>query len=300
MPETAGARTPTALPCEESMRQKQLLDYEGSEVTCPKCGNTFSGKSGFGRHHSIKHGGKYKPLAVCDTCGEVHRVPLGNIQNAERQFCSDVCRKEWVSEWYSDESNPLYKEPIEKTCKCCGAEFDVKPSCEYRQYCSQSCYHTHSREEGMKHGENNAKYKEKVSMECGQCGSGFEVHEYREKTAKFCSEGCMYDAMSERIGTDNPHWKHGKNIYRAVKRSLGPSSWRQIADEARNQSCGTCELCGCVPDEDERPLSMHHIIPIMSGGDNGDYNFMSLCRGCHHTVEAYTKSIPEIEAVLTE
>jgi|GEM_PF-3032635 len=92
-------------------------------------------------------------------------------------------------------------------------------------------------------------------------------------------------------GHKNPNWRGGKRIYHAVRSELGPTCWpiqreRHLGNE--------CESCG----ESDTPLELHHIVPLMAGGTNAEYNYMTLCAACHNTVEAHTRDLPGMEAVL--
>jgi len=46
-------------------------------------------------------------------------------------------------------------------------------------------------------------------------------------------------------------------------------------------------MCG----ESAEKLDLHHIIPLLAGGVNEEWNYMTLCRSCHITVEHYTSTI---------
>lgn len=42
------------------------------------------------------------------------------------------------------------------------------------------------------------------------------------------------------------------------------------------EEVGRCELCGS-----KRGLEAHHIIPLVCGGNNEDYNLICVCQCCH-------------------
>ena len=46
---------------------------------------------------------------------------------------------------------------------------------------------------------------------------------------------------------------------------------------------GACEACG-IPGS-ERALQVHHKVPVLRGGDDGESNLMVLCFACHHHVQ---------------
>lgn len=98
-----------------------------------------------------------------------------------------------------------------------------------------------------------------------------------------------------KTGSDHHAWRGGKSIYDAVKKCLGNDSWNTIRRRARKSTDDGCEMCGTSPDE--QGLDVHHIIPLLAGGDHGSYNLMVLCRSCHIKVEHATRDI--FEPVLT-
>ncbi|MFB9324284.1 HNH endonuclease, partial [Cryptosporangium minutisporangium] len=101
------------------------------------------------------------------------------------------------------------------------------------------------------------------------------------------------NGMEGRTGQDHPNWRGGKPIYEAVKAQLKPS-FSTVKDDYRDDHC---ELCGV--DENGRKHDVHHIVPIMAGGTNDEWNMMTLCRDCHGTVEWYSRlTIPEMDPML--
>ena len=276
------------------MRQKQLIDYEGSDVTCPKCGDTFSGKIGFGKHYALTHGKKYLPLAVCAWCGKMFEATLGRIQAASKHFCRESHRDKWRAKWNTGEENPCYTEPLEKTCRQCGSEFSVKPSDDYRKTCSRECA-------GKWASENlavadNPQWVERVELECETCGSSFEVRPSQTGRRKCCSRPCRAEYMSTFTGPDNPHWRGGYGLINGVRRALGEHSWNRYRREARERS-GECKMCGATESSGGEALHVHHIVPICAGGTHAKENLMVLCKSCHRTVEPYTRTLTD--AVLT-
>lgn len=92
---------------------------------------------------------------------------------------------------------------------------------------------------------------------------------------------------------NNPTWNGGRDFYTRVRANLSDESWDRIADRARGTDEYSCQLCGLCEADAGRKLDVHHIIPIMAGGDNGDYNLMALCNSCHKSIEYYTKEFTE-------
>ena len=72
-------------------------------------------------------------------------------------------------------------------------------------------------------------------------------------------------------GADSPHWTGGKSIYDGVKHAL-PLPWREQRRQQRERDNRTCQLCGEKRYPHEQQLDVNHLIPILCGGTNGDYN----------------------------
>jgi len=89
------------------------------------------------------------------------------------------------------------------------------------------------------------------------------------------------NGMEGVTGQDHHGWTGGKSLYDALKKQLPGRSWYSIRETERADQC---YKCGC---SDGR-LSIHHIVPVMAGGTNGEYNRMTLCEECHGVVEAFT------------
>lgn len=86
---------------------------------------------------------------------------------------------------------------------------------------------------------------------------------------------------------------------RIGEKLIGDASWEQISFRQRKQA-SECYMCDKTAVENGRELDVHHLVPLMAGGDNGDWNLTVLCRSCHQKAESYTRAIPEINPVLTE
>jgi len=107
------------------------------------------------------------------------------------------------------------------------------------------------------------------------------------------------NGMAGVTGQDNPNWRGGKSIYDAVKKQLNPESWKRTRKRIRERAGHECEHCGGESGRD-RDLDVHHIVPLMAGGTNEDWNLIALCESCHREVEAYTRDLADMESVLTE
>jgi uncharacterized C2H2 Zn-finger protein len=283
-PEKAGARTPTALLGSKSMRQYQIQDFETDGATCPKCGDEFKGRSGLSKHHAAQHGQKFKPLAACDWCGELYTETVKNLHASERHYCSKGCRSRAHSELQSGEQNPNYSERTAKVCRECGDGFLVTPSGQYRKFCSRECYDDW--QSGREWGNSE------VEETCEFCGSQFTRYP-SEGTGRFCSAECRHEWLASRTGQDHPLWEGGTDWYRAIRSALGPTGWHTQREKYLSDEC---ELCG----ESDDTLAMHHIVPVLAGGTNADYNYMTLCRGCHSSAENFVNKYSEFDRILVD
>jgi len=285
-PEKAGARTPTALLRSKSMRQYQIQDYETDGATCPECGEQFNGRAGLSKHHSAQHGEKFKPLAACDRCGEIYTETVANINKNHNTYCSEDCRKRSFSEHRSGEQSAQYKPDVCLTCDECGDEFSRPPSEDHSRFCSWACYSNWR--EGKTFWSNGGK----VSETCEWCGTEFKRYE-SHGNGRFCSPDCMHEWFASRTGQDHPLWKGGVDWYRAIRSAHGPTGWHTQREEHLGDEC---ERCGAS----EETLSLHHIVPVLAGGLNAPWNYMTLCESCHPTVETYVRQFDAFDSVLTE
>src|SRR5260370_2055108 len=58
------------------------------------------------------------------------------------------------------------------------------------------------------------------------------------------------------------------------------TSRRRALIQARG---GACEVCGATAVE--RVLQVHHVLPVLRGGDDGEDNLQVLCFACHHHLQ---------------
>lgn len=128
-------------------------------VSCPTCDREdFSSEVGMKIHHSKSHGvslaGRH---TTCTQCGTDIRKAKHELENAEKNFCSNSCRGAWRSEnWSEDDSSLWQGGPVRVSCYQCGEEFYRKGSQveKYdRNFCSSECFgHWRSR---YQQGEDN-------------------------------------------------------------------------------------------------------------------------------------------------
>lgn len=161
---------------------------------------------------------------VCKQCNTPFRVNPSRLAQANIQFCSSECRRDW---------NIAHKKaPIMHTCKCCGKEFTAHASAE-RSYCSKECY-----------------WKDKPKPKpdnttCEVCGKPFRITP--SWPARFCSRNCrdIWQRNKEERTckqcdkTFSVH-PHRKNIYCSQScASKANNAARKVSYPIR-----TCAKCG--------------------------------------------------------
>lgn len=121
-----------------------------------------------------------------------------------------------------------------------------------------------------------------VERDCDFCGDVFErgLKDEIESDRGFCSRDCFHAANR---GEEHPLWKGGGTapLYMKIRDSIGDRTWESVRGEQIEEECECCSS--------GEGLVLHHIVPVMSGGTNGAWNLMTLCRSCHAQVEKKTK-----------
>jgi len=119
---------------------------------------------------------------------------------------------------------------------------------------------------------------------CVQCGGPFEVKKSHVSRRRCCSRECYAAWQSENVtGPDHPSWRGGTFRY------YGPS-WRAARRAVRERD-RACLDCGISPEELNRALDVHHLVPFRSFGvdrhkeANDLNNLIALCNVCHMNFE---------------
>ena len=110
--------------------------------------------------------------------------------------------------------------------------------------------------------------------------------EVAQEAAKKGAPNRETNGMAGKTGQQNPNWRGGKTVYKAVRSQLHGPSWETVKALYKTDSCYSCRS--------EEDLHLHHIVPIMSGGTNDAWNLMTLCRTCHTKVEHFTRNIVDL------
>lgn len=134
------------------------------------------------------------------------------------------------------------------------------------------------------------------TVKCTNCGCELSRSKWwmENRENHFCDWSCLGEWREENWnGKDHPNWEGGKvtRLYTAIANSYQDVGISTRTAEFR-ESHRECRMCGSVS-EYGRSVDIHHIVPVMSGGTNGDYNLMPLCRVCHGKVEKYTRELME-------
>lgn len=271
--------------CDEDPSQSAKVTIE-----CANCGKDHTewryrvekNDGSFCSHECRDEGQRNGKVLDCDWCGEstyVHNCHLSN----EHHFCGLECEGNWRSERMSGETSPFWKGgPATLSCDECGEEYTVK-KCEVgnSRFCSLKCKRDNWSDEP-------------ITKPCDWCQEQItrQPRNFKGDHA-FCSNKCFSSWLSEqRRGSNNPAWSGGcRNIVTAVRRLIGSQSWDKTAREVRKRDGHICQKCHKF--QPHRSLSCHHIIPLLSGGNNGKWNIMALCESCHGEVESFIKKYTE-------
>lgn len=198
------------------------------------------------------------------------------------------CKSEWQKRNYRGSGNPAYNSETVQGDWCETAFERRKSVVRDNNFCSRECYGRWR----AKHytGENSSLWRGGSDLTaCEQCGIEYSVRPSKKADSRFCSRACLYRYRAENAsGQASVHWRGGVSIYDAVKRLLGDESWNRTRSRIRDRADG-CAMCREDPDEQE--LDVHHVVPILVGGTNEDWNLLPLCRGCHTTVEQFTRDL---------
>lgn len=268
------------------MSQKTLDDFESIGVEsekepCPECGETFKNVAA---HHWQAHNEKLRKRVECDHCGsEIERKPS---EVYEKNYCDSDC----MYAGQTGEGHPHGGSTIEP-CSYCGdgcKRLNHKGG-ELGPFCDHECYGLWLSENRA--GANHSLWTREV-VECANCGSDKQApaHLLEQNEKHFCDMGCKIEFAQKN--------SHATNLITAVRRRLSENTWTTVARNYRESSQRDCEMCGREPKE--RQNDVHHIVPIASGGWNGDENLMSACRSCHEKMERFVMQYPEFKPVLVE
>jgi 5-methylcytosine-specific restriction endonuclease McrA len=197
---------------------------------------------------------------VCGTCGKEGNRREYAVEHANVSYCSRKC------------ADLGRRERVEVECDQCGESNIKRPSDIERGgdgvYCGPECA-SRGREK-------------KVEVVCSACGETLFRHPYKIESNErhFCDSKCMsIGYQGECVAS---------SLGKAIRRTISDLSWQTTASDYRTGDKDVCELCG--EESTQKRYDIHHIIPLLAGGVNAEWNYMTLCRSCHRKSEAYTKN----------
>lgn len=260
---------------------------------CPKCGEVFPTDRGMRQHYGQSHEGSIAGHPVeCMHCGKVERLPESQVRRADRNFCSEDCRIDWLQEAGRTESE----------CAYCGNSLS-RPRWQVevseRQFCNNTCHGAWAREYGPR-GPKHHSYKPRDEVECVYCGVVNERRvSYPDVSNTFCDLDCYGSWISEtgvRTGENSPTWAGGYANY--------GKGWNEAKKESvRERDDRKCQHCGRTEEEHIEKFGgrhvVHHIQKARSFDDpekrNHEDNLITLCRGeCHRIWEQMSPLRPDM------
>lgn len=190
-------RANSASYCSDQCHHSARSDDAKVKINCKQCGQEFEVKKSTkesGREHcsltcaNLSRGDR--KTYECENCGEEFTRLIS--QASKRNFCSEECHGEWLSENISGKDHPRYKREAHN-CDWCGSQFMCPPSRSYRRFCSMKCFGGWLSANNA--GENNPRWKggyepyygpnwrearrkarQRDNYTCQQCGLHEEEH----------------------------------------------------------------------------------------------------------------------------
>lgn len=210
----------------------------------------------------------------CPVCGKTYKANLGRLKHGRQTTCSRECS-------YVLRGNQLESKK-HLTCEMCRSEFIRVPSrhkAEFITVCSLNCY-SNARKKNLHRKPPHALKKPSLKFSCETCGKNVELPNKRKGARKFrfCTAECAHQGNT---GKNNYFWRGGHSGYYG-------STWTTARRAARKRDNYTCQRCGKVMKSGRFP-DVHHITPFRFFNNHEDANelnnLVSLCHGCHVTVE---------------
>lgn len=238
--------------------------------TCRECGREFSSYKGYANHHKATHDGH----------------PLLTLVGRDRL---DAMYQSMSENALADELD-VSRTAVQGALESAGIERRGRSEAEHKKWSEMT-------EEERQEQVQAAHETTRDMVEDG--GHAFqrlwrekpeEMQARAKQAAGLGAAAREENGMAGVTGQDHPGWRGGKSVYDAVKKLLGDESWATTRNRIRDQAGGGCEMCGRPAVEIEhRDLDVHHIVPLLCGGTNEDWNLLALCDSCHHRAEWYTR-----------
>lgn len=277
------------------------------EYECPSCDRSFKNRLALGTHHGKVHGeslkeyerriGKYGDAHTCPICSLPFnsRQALGTHYGRSHDY--DGPLKEKIARELAEFAKGLGRTPMAKDANDPSTDIWTQNACHDRF----GSWNAALRAAGLElNGDRNVssdRLQEELRFLAAEMGrtpfttdmSEMGSYSYWLYTERYDSwaNACKAAGLEPPtfLGQNNPNWRGGKSVYDAVKKQLGPISWQATVAKYRESRCRQCG-------SDDR-VDLHHIVPILAGGNHGERNFMTLCRGCHSTAEGFIRQHTE-------
>lgn len=241
--------------------------------TCPKCDREFGSYKGYSNHYKSKHDGH--PLVslvgesrLREMYDDTSENQVADTLDVSRNAVANALRHIGVPRRGQSEAEMLKNEQMSEE--------------ERRRQTRKA------REEHFE------KYGDGGHIGHWTAANPEEHRAAARQAAALGTPARQENGMAGVTGQDHPNWRGGKSIYDAVKKQLPGPSWNTLKDRHREDECA---MCGATADESDRALDVHHIVPLLCGGTNEEWNFITLCMSCHHRAEWYTRDL--LDPVLT-
>ncbi len=261
--------------------------------TCEECGKTYevppskAGRSRFcSRHCHGVYSGHQQTMAatetrICPACGKEYQT---TNHHGGKKTCSPECANK-RKQLSGGQPRTINKTKVE--CAHCGKERYVFPSrIDGRNFfCNHKCKAAYQFAQGS------------VEIQCQVCGKPFTSSrslayaENPNRRAKYCSRGCMAEAISiRRRGENNPNWVGGREQV-----TWRGDDWGKQRRKAKRRDEYTCQRCVKKFPPYSPILHVHHIVPFRLFSDDFESankldNLICLCLSCHTTVESATRN----------
>ncbi len=272
--------------------------------TCEICGKSFEVTPCQGAHRycskpcadRAKTKGDGAVEVKCHHCGKTLIRHSRRIENAQRQFCDNVCRGAWQSTQTGEKANAYKGTQVQVQCSQCGKQIERDPGKVKRNkhfFCERDCF-DEWRKVNMR-GTGNPNFSTPaIDTTCAWCGISIQRKPWRiginKRTRHFCCAAHRAEWLKKTLaGPDSPHWKGGNIKY------YGPN-WNDQKRLARKRDRNICRVCGATAKKNGKALDVHHVTPFRSfnyvPGENENYlqanrleNLVCLCVRCHRKVE---------------
>jgi len=220
------------------------------------CNNTCS------KNHQIEAYAKPAVEAACDCCSKVFAK-----SNKRQRFCNVECSNKYQAKKYTKNTNG-YK------CEICGKTFIGKGTAKIT--CSKLCREVRQKS-----------YK----VYCISCGKpvygSFHITKNKYlhcsacKEEKIAKETAQMESVTTEIRIRTEKHMFIEPVGKAVGLRQEPRYGESLKHAIKDRDGWQCYIC-CK----ETDLHVHHIIPRKNGGSNTPENLVTLCSGCHKSIES--------------